>query len=163
MRFQLVDRVLEICYDKYIIGVKCITLADDVFDQHFPGYPIFPGTLIMEGLAQLSGSYLELIMKEHNYPVKRSVLSIVNHMKFKRPVYPGDRLIYKAEVKTFRVNEFGVTKVTATIDDEIVAQGEMFFNFFDIPNKRLEDSRQELYDIFLRDVKFVKEEKNTEL
>ncbi len=154
MRFHLVDKITEICYDKYIVGVKCITLADDVFDEHFPGYPIFPGSLILEGLAQLSGSFFEILMKEHNYASKRSVLTIVNHMKFKRPAYPGDKLIYKAEIKTFRVDEFGVTKVTAYLDGEVLAQGEMFFNFFDIPNARLQDSRQELYDICLRDVKY---------
>ena len=156
MRFHLVDKITEICYDKYIVGVKCITLADDVFNEHFPGYPIFPGSLILEGLAQLGGSFFELIMNEKNVPIRRSVLTLVNHLKFRRPAYPGDRLIYKAEIKAFRLDEFGVAKVTAYIDDEILAEGEMMFNFFDIPNLRLEESRKEIYDICMRDVKVIR-------
>jgi len=64
MRFYLYDRVEEICYGRYMVAVKCITLADDVFDEHFPGHPIFPGSLIMEGLAQLGGALFELTMRE---------------------------------------------------------------------------------------------------
>ncbi len=157
MRFHLVDRITEICYDKYIIGVKCVTLADDVFNEHFPGYPIFPGSLVLEGLAQLSGSFFEIMMKEKKMNMKRSVLTIVNHLKFRRAVYPGDRMILKAEIKSFRPDEFGVTKVLATVDDEICAEGELLFNFFDIPNIALQSSREELYEICMKNVKIVKQ------
>jgi 3-hydroxyacyl-[acyl-carrier-protein] dehydratase len=156
MRFHLVDRVDEICYEKYIIGVKCITLADDVFNEHFPGYPIFPGSLILEGLAQLGGSFFELIMKERGVPLKRSVLTIINHMKFRKPAFPGDKLIYRAEVKSFRIDEFGVVKVVAFLDGEICVEGELLFNFFDIKNERLQDSREEIYNICMRNVHVVK-------
>jgi len=155
MRFHLVDKITEICYDKYIVGIKCVTLADDVFNEHFPSYPIFPGSLIMEGLAQLSGSFLELIMNEKKLPMKRSVLTIINHFKFRKAVYPGDRLVYRAELKSFRQDEFGVTKVIAYNENEICAEGELMFNFFDIPNAKLESSRQELYDICMREVKII--------
>lgn len=157
MRFHLVDKVTEICYDKYMIGVKCVTLADDVFNEHFPGYPIFPGSLIQEGMAQLAGSFFELIMKEHNLPMKRSVLTIVNHMKFRKPVFPGEKMIYRADVKSFRPDEFGVAQVTATIDGDVYARGEMIFNFFDIPNESLQKSREVIYNICMRDVKIIKE------
>jgi 3-hydroxyacyl-[acyl-carrier-protein] dehydratase len=155
MRFHLVDKITEISYNNYIMGVKCITLADDVFNEHFPGYPIFPGSLILEGLAQLSGSFFELVMKEQKLPMKRSVLTIIKNFKLRQPAFPGDRLIYKAEIKTFREDEFGATRVTAFNEDKIVAEGELIFNFFDIPNARLHDSRQELYDMFMKDVKVV--------
>ena len=155
MRFHLVDKVTEICYEKYIIGVKCITLADDVFNEHFPGHPIFPGSLIMEGMAQLAGSFFEIIMNEKKLPMKRSVLTIVKQLKFRKPAYPGDRLIYRADIKSFRIDEFGVVKVTASMDGEIYADGEMLFSFFDIPSEKLESSRRELYDICLKHAKVV--------
>jgi 3-hydroxyacyl-[acyl-carrier-protein] dehydratase len=157
MRFHLVDKVTEICYDKYIVGVKCITLADDVFNEHFPGHPIFPGSLIMEGMAQLAGSFFEINMNEKQLPLKRSVLTIVNHLKFRKPAYPGDRLIYRADIKSFRIDEFGVAKVTATMDGELYAEGELLFTFFNIPCEKLEDSRRELYDICLRYAKVIEE------
>ncbi len=155
MRFHLIDKISEICYGEYIVGVKCITLADDVFNEHFPGHPIFPGSLILEGLAQLSGSFFEIMMKERQIPIKRAVLTIVNRLKFKKPAYPGDRLIYRAEIKAFREDEFGVTKVTATMDGEEYAEGELTFSFFDVPNTTLENSRQELYDICTKNVKII--------
>ena len=51
MRFHLIDRIDEIHQGRYVVAVKCISLADDVFDEHFPGYPIFPGSLILEGVS----------------------------------------------------------------------------------------------------------------
>ena len=137
MRFHLLDKITEICHDQYIVGVKCISLADDVFNEHFPGHPIFPGSLIMEGMAQLAGSFFEITMKERGLPMKRSVLTIVNHLKFRQAAYPGDRLIYRADIKSFRVDEFGVARVVATMDGIVYAEGEFLFSFFDIANARL--------------------------
>ena len=112
MRFHLIDRIDEINYGKYIKGTKCITLADDVFNEHFPGYPVFPGSLIIESLAQLGGAYFELVMKKENHISKQCVLSIVNKMKFRQGCYPGDCLSIRAEVKTYN-EDFGVVYVTA--------------------------------------------------
>lgn len=157
MRFHLVDRVDEVCYDKYIVGVKCITLADDVFEQHFPGYPIFPGSLIQEGLAQLSGSFFEIILNKRGMPMKRAILTVVNKMKFRRPAEPGDKLIYRAEIKSLN-EEFGVTKVIATIDNDICAEGELIFYFITIDDEELLKSREKIYKIGMKNAKEVKSE-----
>lgn len=154
MRFHLVDRVDVICYNKYIQGVKCITLADDVFDEHFPGYPIFPGSLIMEGLAQMAGSFFELIFKNEGKNNKRSVLSIVNKMKFKKPAVPGDKLIYTSKIVSMS-EEYGVADVKAEIDGEIVAVGNLLFSFVNVQNNILQDSRNAIHDLFMKDVKIV--------
>jgi 3-hydroxyacyl-[acyl-carrier-protein] dehydratase len=154
MRFHLLDRIEEISYGKYITAVKCITLADDVFNEHFPGYPVFPGSLILEGLAQLGGSFFELMMKHQNLPIKRSILSIVNKLKFRRPAGPGDRLLYRADMVTMR-EEYGVVEVKAEIDDEICAEGELTFTFVDIPDETLHASRLELYKICMKNTKVI--------
>lgn len=152
MRFHLVDRVDAVCYDKYIIGVKCVTLADDVFNEHFPGYPIFPGSLIIEGLAQLAGSFFEIIMTRRGITTKRSVLTIVRSMKFKRLVEPGDKMVYRADIKSFN-DDFGVAEVVAEIDGEVCAQGELLFNFFELPSQALQASREEVYRICMKNAK----------
>jgi len=154
MRFHLIDRIDKICYGKYIEGVKCITLADDVFNEHFPGYPVFPGTLIIEGLAQLSGSFFEMMMKHNELPTKRSVLSIVNYFKIKRPARPGDKLIYTASIETM-ADEYGVAKVKATVDGKLVANGELLFSFIEINDAKLQASREELYQICMADVEVI--------
>jgi len=157
MRFHLVDRVEEINYGKYIIGVKCISLADDVFNEHFPGYPIFPGSLIMEGLAQLAGSFFEIMMHEKKLPLRRAVLTIINRLKFIKPAGPGDRLVYRAEIITMR-DEYGVAKLTAEQDGGICARGEFTFSFIDIQNEILQKSREEIYRICMQNAKVVKDE-----
>ena len=154
MRFYLIDRIEEISYGNYIKAVKCISLADDVFNEHFPGYPVFPGSLILEGLAQLGGSFFELMMKNDKKPIKRSVLSIINKMKFRRPAWPGDRLLMTASFDSMK-DDYGVVQVRAEIDGEICAEGELTFVFLDIQNDNLLKSRQELYDICMKNTKEV--------
>lgn len=157
MRFHLVDRIDEICYGSYIIGVKCITLADDVFNEHFPGYPIYPGSLIQEGLAQLAGSFFEIMMNRLDLPVKHSVLSIVNKMKFRKPVGPGDKLTYRADIIVMREN-YGVAAVKAELDGEPVADGELTFSFIQIADDKLYNSRQEIYRICTRNTRIIENE-----
>lgn len=157
MRFHLVDRIDEICYGSHIMGVKCITLADDVFNEHFPGYPIYPGSLIQEGLAQLAGSFFEIMMKKQNLPVKHSVLSIVNKMKFRKPVGPGDKLIYRADIKVMR-DDYGVARVKAELEGESAADGELTFSFIKISDNKLYESRQEIYRICTRNTRFIENE-----
>jgi 3-hydroxyacyl-[acyl-carrier-protein] dehydratase len=157
MRFNLVDRVDEVCYDKYIVGVKCITLADDVFNEHFPGYPIFPGSLIQEGLAQLAGSFFEIILNRRGLPMKRSILTVVNKMKFRRPAEPGDRLVYRAETKLLN-EEYGVAKVTAMLDDDLCAEGEFLFSFITIDDADLLRSRETIYNICMKNTREIPNE-----
>ncbi len=157
MRFHLVDRVDEVCYDKYIVGVKCITLADDVFNEHFPGYPIFPGSLIQEGLAQLAGSFFEIILNKRGMPMKRSILTVVNKMKFRKPAEPGDKLIYRADIRSLN-EEFGVAGVVATLDGEVCAEGEMIFYFITIEDADLLKSRETVYRFCMKNAREIKDE-----
>jgi 3-hydroxymyristoyl/3-hydroxydecanoyl-(acyl carrier protein) dehydratase len=146
MRFHLLDRIEEVRYNDYITAVKCVSLSDDVFDEHFPGHPVYPGSLVIEALAQLGGSFFELILKHEGKPPRQSLLSIVNRMKFRRPVFPGDRMLLKAEMVARR-DEYGVVVVSAEVDNERCAEGELTFTFMDIADDRLHDSRLELYKI----------------
>lgn len=154
MRFHLIDRIEELSYGHYITAVKCITLADEVFNEHFPGYPVFPGSLILEGLAQLGGAFFELMMKHHNEPVRRSILSIIQHFKFRNPVMPGDKLVYRAQLITMR-EEYGVVKVTAFNEDEICAEGELTFTFLEVHDDTLHQSRMELYKVCMKKTRII--------
>jgi len=154
MRFHLIDRIEEICPGKYITGVKCITLADDVFNEHFPGYPIFPGSLIMEGMAQLAGSFFEIMMKEKGIEQRQSVLVMANRLKFKKPAEPGDRILFRAEIATMQ-EEYAVANVSASIDGELCATGELTFSFVLIDDENLRRTRKELYNICMKKTKWV--------
>jgi len=159
MRFHLVDRIDEICYGNYIKGVKCITLADDVFNEHFPGYPIYPGSLIQEGLAQLAGSFFEIMMDHQGVPIKHSVLSIVTRMKFRKPAGPGDRLVYRADIKVMR-DDYGVATVQAQLDGDALADGELTFSFIDVADPQLLHSRREIYKVCTRNTKIIEKDES---
>jgi 3-hydroxyacyl-[acyl-carrier-protein] dehydratase len=154
MRYFLLDRIDEIAYGKHITAVKCVSLSDDIFNEHFPGYPIFPGSLILEGLAQSAGTLFELSMMHENKKLLRSVLSIVTRMKFRSPVCPGDRMLLKAKIISVR-EDSGVAAVSAEVEGNICAEGELTFTFVDISNKTLEDNRMVLYSHCMRNAKVV--------
>jgi 3-hydroxyacyl-[acyl-carrier-protein] dehydratase len=154
MRYYMLDRIEEIRYGDYITAVKGVSLSEDLFNEHFPGNPLFPGSLIMEALAQTAGSLFELTMMHENRPVLRSVLSIVNRMKFRNPAYPGDRIILKAKVVSVR-EESGVAAVTAEIDGAICAQGELTFTFVNVSNAVLEANRAMLYETCMRRARII--------
>ena len=157
MRFHLIDRIDEVCQWKHIRGVKCITLADDVFNEHFPGYPIFPGSLIMEGLAQLAGSFFEMWLKEQGQPDKRAVFSIAREFKIKHPAGPGDCLRYCARRVSLREG-YGIAAVEAMLNEQLCAKGELMFTFVTMKNERIAQSRQALYDIVTRNTQFTTDE-----
>jgi 3-hydroxyacyl-[acyl-carrier-protein] dehydratase len=154
MRYYLLDRIDEIRYGHSITAVKCVALSDDVFNEHFPGYPIFPGTLLLEALAQAAGSLFELTMMNDRSEVRRCVLSIVNRMKFRNPVYPGDRIMLRAAVVSVR-DDSAVASVSADVDGKCCAEGELTFTFVRITNATLEQERATLYAHCMRNTKIV--------
>lgn len=156
MRFHMIDRIETICHGKYVTAVKCISLSDDVFNEHFPGYPIFPGSLVLEGLAQLAGSFFEMTMKERDLPIRRAVLSIVRQFKLRKPAGPGDRLHYRSDLLSMQ-DDYGVANVSASLDGEICAAGELMFHFVTIDNEKIQQSREELYAIVTKNTKVVSE------
>jgi 3-hydroxyacyl-[acyl-carrier-protein] dehydratase len=157
MRFHLIDRIDQVEYGKFIEAVKCVTLSDDVFNEHFPGFPVFPGSLILEGMAQLGGAFFEIMMKKKGLPVKRAVLVLVQQLKFKRPVIPGDKVRYRAEMISMQEG-FGAVKVRAQLESgEVCSEGELLFSFLDVQIDTLNRSRDELYDIYTRNMKVVQE------
>lgn len=114
----LVDRVIE-KDDKRIVAIKNITISDIFFLGHFPNYPIYPGVLIIEGLAQAAG--LSLLKPEEK--VLPLFLGIDN-ARFKSPVRPGDVLKYEVEIVESKMNVVKV-KAKASVDERIVATAEL--------------------------------------
>ena len=155
MRFYLIDRIDELCIGKYAQGVKCISMTEDVFNEHFPGYPIFPGSLILEGLAQLSGILFEYSLIHGGHHHKRAALTLVNKMKYRKITVPGDRLIYRCETQVFYPDEYAVAKVSASNNGELVAHGELFFGFIDVLNQESKKSSQEFMQMALKNTKII--------
>src|SRR5437868_14494277 len=100
--FLLIDRVIEIERKKRIVALKNVTANEPHFAGHFPGYPIMPGVLIVEAIAQAGGALLltEIPDREH----KLMVFTGIERAKFRRPVTPGDQVRFEVEVIVWRSN-----------------------------------------------------------
>ena len=118
----LVDRVIEASDDK-IVAIKNVTINEPFFNGHFPDYPVMPGVLIMEALAQTAG-VLELSKEENKG--KLVFYAGMDKVRFKKQVVPGD--VLKLEVKIIKQKgPIGVGEALATCDGKIVAKGELTF------------------------------------
>lgn len=139
MRFYLVDRITELNHGASISGIKCWTITDEIFADHFPGLPMVPGVLLIESCAQLLGILIEeSYLREH--PGEAGVhviLSIVHKAKFRLPVYPGDRCELLGTLRTLDLNRAtGAAKVL--VDGEVAAEVDVSFTM--LQKNRLPDN-----------------------
>ena len=120
--FLLVDRILEMDVEnKRVIGRKNVTINEEFFNGHFPGHPIMPGVLIVEGMAQCLG-VLVMEGQEGKVPYFAAVESV----KFKQPVRPGDTLTYDVKVEKIRRNIVKASGI-ALVDGVKVAEASFTF------------------------------------
>jgi 3-hydroxyacyl-[acyl-carrier-protein] dehydratase len=92
MRYLLIDRVLDFECDRRVVALKNVTLESDVMADHFPGWPLFPGALALESMAQAAGYLLVRSVQSTTGEIVAAVLSSVERAHFCRPVRPGDQL-----------------------------------------------------------------------
>jgi 3-hydroxyacyl-[acyl-carrier-protein] dehydratase len=122
--FLFVDRVLECERGQRIKAIKNVSINEPFFQGHFPGYPVMPGVLIIEALAQVS-AILAYMTKGGTHD-GRSLLFFagIDKARFKRPVFPGDQLLLEStELNVVRsVYKFAAR---ATVGGELVAEGEL--------------------------------------
>ena len=122
--FLLVDRVLELEQDKRIVAIKNVTINEPFFEGHFPHYPVMPGVLIIEAMAQTAAllSFKSLGTKRDDNTVV--YLVGVDGARFKRPVVPGDTLILEAEKL---LEKRGLIKyaVRAKVGDQLACEAEL--------------------------------------
>jgi 3-hydroxyacyl-[acyl-carrier-protein] dehydratase len=122
--FLLVDRVLECIPGERIKGVKNVTVNEPFFQGHFPNYPVMPGVLIIEALAQVSLIlFYETIDR---LPDDKSIIFFagIDDARFKRQVLPGDQLLLES-IERRLVRGVGKFSVRASVGEELVAEAEL--------------------------------------
>ncbi|WP_077623417.1 3-hydroxyacyl-ACP dehydratase FabZ [Sediminibacillus massiliensis] len=121
--FLLVDEVTEIEEGKRVVGKKNVTINEPFFQGHFPDYPVMPGVLIVEALAQVGA--VVILNKEENKG-KIGFLAGIDKCRFKRQVKPGDQL--KLEVEIIKLKgPIGKGKAVASVDGETACEAEIMF------------------------------------
>jgi 3-hydroxyacyl-[acyl-carrier-protein] dehydratase len=133
MRWLWIDRFLDFQRGKSAQAVKNLSLAEDYFADHFPGYPVMPAALILEGLAQAGG----ILVGEANNFQEKVVLAKIPWARFEREVLAGEQLIYDVELLHLRPeggSVHGRVSARAVGDGSVitpVAEAEIFFAHLD--------------------------------
>lgn len=124
--FLLVDRITALEPGKTITGVKNVTMNEPFFQGHFPGEPVMPGVLILEGMAQTGG--ILACLSDPSMIGKLVYFAGVDKARFRRVVRPGDQLIYKLETLKQKGK---ITKMAgqAYVDDQLVTEAELMASF----------------------------------
>jgi 3-hydroxyacyl-[acyl-carrier-protein] dehydratase len=135
--FLMIDRIIDIDGDNSATGIKCVTINEPFFQGHFPNYPVMPGVLLIEGMAQTAGAICVAALGE-SYEPRIVYFMSIDKAKFRRPVMPGDTVHY--HVRKIR-NRGPVWRFAceARVGGALVAEGEISAMIID-PNKAQPDA-----------------------
>ncbi len=125
--FIMVDRILTIDPGKEITGLKNVTINEPYFQGHFPGRPVMPGVLILEGMAQVGG-VLAFFANPEAVGSKLLFFAGIDKARFRKPVVPGDQLILKLEMIRQK-RTIMIMGAKAFVDDQLVAEAELMASF----------------------------------
>ncbi|MFQ5824625.1 MAG: 3-hydroxyacyl-ACP dehydratase FabZ [bacterium] len=120
--FLLVDKIIDLVPMERVVGIKNVTQNEPFFIGHFPGYPIMPGVLILEAMAQTGG--IMLLNTQQKPEEKLAYFTGIDKAKFRKPVRPGDQLRFELEMLKFRQS---LCKMMgkAYVDGSLVCEAEL--------------------------------------
>lgn len=119
----MIDRIIDIDGDESAVGIKNVTVNEPIFQGHFPNNPIFPGVLIIEGMAQTAGA---IVIKHDSTADKKSIVMLlgVDNARFRKPAGPGDTIEYHIS-KMHRRRTVGRYRAEAKVRGTIIAEAEI--------------------------------------
>jgi 3-hydroxyacyl-[acyl-carrier-protein] dehydratase len=120
--FLLIDRVVEFEPTKRLVAIKNVTINEPFFQGHFPGYPIMPGVLVVEAMAQAGALIMLSEIADHGN--KLAVFTGIEKAKFRRPITPGDQIRFEVNVLSFR-SRAGRIEGKAFVDGKMACEATL--------------------------------------
>ena len=128
----LVDRVLEWEPGQFLRGLKNVTVDEPFFQGHFPAYPVMPGVLVIEAMAQVAGLLTMLSDVARRDGSQLVLFAGIDEARFKRQVIPGDTLVLEANLER-AVRGIGRFRTRATVGSELVCEAQLLAAIRDVP------------------------------
>jgi 3-hydroxyacyl-[acyl-carrier-protein] dehydratase len=128
----LVDRVLDWEAGKFMRGMKNVTANEPFFQGHFPNYPVMPGVLVIEAMAQVAGLLTMLSDVARRDGSQLVLFAGIDEARFKRQVFPGDTLIIEANLER-AVRGIGKFRTRATVGEQLVCEAQLLAAIRDVP------------------------------
>jgi 3-hydroxyacyl-[acyl-carrier-protein] dehydratase len=132
MRWRLVDTIDELVLGERARGTVCFPPETEFFEDHFPGFPVVPGVILLEAMAQLSGKLIGYTVRKRRGDWPFPILSMVSDVKFRKFVRPGERVELDSELTELR-DESAIVRVKARIGTRVHAQATEVFVFNAVP------------------------------
>ena len=128
----LVDRVLDWESGNFVRAVKNVTINEPFFEGHFPAYPVMPGVLVIEAMAQVAGLLTMLSDVARRDGTQLVLFAGIDEARFKRQVVPGDTLLLEAHLER-AVRGIGRFRTKAMVGDEVVCEAKLLAAIRDVP------------------------------
>ena len=132
MRWLLVDRIDALVPGEYAEGIKAFTLSEPFFQDHFPGFPVVPGVLMLQAMAQLAGKLIGFTVRQSRGDWPFPIFTMADRVKFRRFVRPGETIHMRAEFISLR-DESASMRVRSKVGNRVVNQAEQTFVFNALP------------------------------
>ncbi len=148
MRYFMIDRVTDLETGHSASAIKNVSLSENVLHDHFPDFPVFPGALVVEAMAQLGGFLIEM---SYNTPasIRRALLAQIDRAKFHRPAEPGDQIRLKARL-TDQMEDAAKVSVGADLGGEKMATATLTFILKEIDSQRIHEQRRYCYRLWTK-------------
>lgn len=129
--FLLIDRVIDFTPEETLTALKNVTVNEPFFAGHFPNRPVMPGVLILEAMAQACAIFASQGREDIDLENRVYYFTGIDKARFKRPVEPGDQLIFEVELVR-KIKNMYKCKGEARVDGELVTSAELMFTFKDL-------------------------------
>jgi 3-hydroxyacyl-[acyl-carrier-protein] dehydratase len=151
VRYFLLDRVTDVVPGESARGVKNVTLTDEVLHDHFPDFPILPGALVVEAMAQLGGFLLEVSLNGDGKPLVRALLVQIEKARFSQPAEPGDQIEIVAKLGS-ALDAAAQVDCEATVRGQRIARAQLTFMMKAIDSERVHEQRRYLYRLWTKNL-----------